>query len=288
MIGFIVGGSASGFGRRIGQSNVICGIVGGDLRTDSSAAVSFDVDQGSVPSSGRVLFVPAIGASGRDLKRAIRGIKDAEVVRWRQESEEKDLKELVTDVLEGRKGSKWTVVAESTGGTLALMMASKGREEIEKLVLVNPVTSPRSEIAKIAARAPAPLQRIFSAIGPMSSTSMKTVSSSNISFADSQLSNIKVPVTIVVSEDDILQPSYAESERLLNLIPQAVRCVLPSGGHFLLSENRILLSQILLKSQHIFNSAKIPHICSDCPSARIGAIRHLRLHLTDRPCAQDL
>mmetsp|Transcript_5113 Transcript_5113/g.22124 ORF Transcript_5113/g.22124 Transcript_5113/m.22124 type:complete len:271 (-) Transcript_5113:369-1181(-) len=97
----------------------------------------------------------------------------------------------------------------------------------------------------------------------MASTSMKTVSNSDISFTDSQLSRINVPVTIVVSEDDILQPSYAESQRLLNLIPQAVRCVLPYGGHFLLSENKILLSQILVKSQHIFDSAKIPQKRAD-------------------------
>mmetsp|Transcript_5109 Transcript_5109/g.22103 ORF Transcript_5109/g.22103 Transcript_5109/m.22103 type:complete len:169 (-) Transcript_5109:1358-1864(-) len=166
MIGFVFGGAASGFGQRIVHGSAVCGMVAGGVSTDSSPGVGLDVELGSRPQRpSKVLFVPAIGASGRDLQRVIRGIEDAEVVRWRQDSEEKDLKELVVDVLESRKGSTWTVVAESTGGTLALMMACKGREEIEKLVLVNPVTSPRSEIAKIGVRAPAPLQRIFSAIG---------------------------------------------------------------------------------------------------------------------------
>ncbi|GJQ15578.1 hypothetical protein GpartN1_g7369.t1 [Galdieria partita] len=182
------------------------------------------------------------------------------------------------------------LVAESMGCCLALLLAEKRAEFFEHITLVNPATSySRSIFSSILSRLDT-LPSMFYQIAPIAISPLLLDFGRRLSQPNKlllaarslpKLSEILPPETlghrirliekfpanvekwrrlktkifIIAAVNDLLIPSYAESERLLNIFPHAVRYISHYGGHGLLLEHDIGLSQLILRSHDILSSS---------------------------------
>ncbi|HIK10901.1 MAG TPA: alpha/beta fold hydrolase [Oscillatoriaceae cyanobacterium M33_DOE_052] len=167
---------------------------------------------------------------------------------------------------------------ESFGGCLALKVALRAPELIDRLILVNPATcfNQRPWLqwgSHLTGWLPPPLYTI-SVIGflpflaalermtrtqaanllaamqfpPQTTTSWRIALMREFEILPQQLYEFTKPVLLIASSNDLILASVAESERLLHYFPNAQRVILPHSGHTCLLETDINLSRIL-KSQ---------------------------------------
>lgn len=127
----------------------------------------------------RVVMIPPVGSNRvrRYGDGAMRGLIADTVNVSGREIEGKKWMELVEKVWSERKEDrdKCVLLGESTGGTLALLMACRKFKQMPKkvthLILVNPVTAPRLDLTTIARTVPSPLLRLVPDFGTRSSPS---------------------------------------------------------------------------------------------------------------------
>ncbi|GJD06513.1 Acyltransferase-like protein At1g54570, chloroplastic [Galdieria sulphuraria] len=187
--------------------------------------------------------------------------------------------------------SKVWLVAESMGCCLALLLAEKRPELFEHITLVNPATSYSrsffsSILSKLDTLPPLVYQVAPVAISPLlldfgrrlsqpdkllhAARSLPKLSEilppetlghrirliEKFSANVKEWRRLKTKVLIIASVNDLLIPSYAESERLLDIFPKSVRYISHYGGHGLLLERDIGLSQLILRSHEILSSSE--------------------------------
>lgn len=191
------------------------------------------------------------------------------------------------ETFHSRESAKVWLVAESMGCCLALLLAERRPHLFEHVTLVNPATSySRSVFSRILSRldtlpsflyqiAPVIISPLLLDFGRRLSQPEKLLlAAQNLpklseilppetlrhriglieKFRVKDWSKLETKIFLIASVNDLLIPSYAESERLLNLFPYAVRYISPYGGHGLLLERDIGLSQLILRSHDILSS----------------------------------
>lgn len=193
----------------------------------------------------------------------------------------RDTVELIKAELTRKTNQEVYICGESFGGCLALKTALAAPTMIKKLILVNPASSfnqfPILGLgADITPWLPAWLHR-YSAAGLLPFLvklnrindcdrlqlieSMRSVPPQVISWrlsllrnfkvADEQLRNLQIPSLIIAGAEDNLLPSVQEADKLIALLPNARKIVLPQSGHACLLETAINLYDILVTENFI-------------------------------------
>lgn len=168
---------------------------------------------------------------------------------------------------------------ESFGACLAMQVAMRAPELIDRVILVNPASSMRHQPliqwgSSLTQWVPTPLYSMsvygllpfLGALERMDSLHRRalldamrsvphgtTVWRLNLvrDFAlrlnESQLSRLKMPVLMIASGRDRLLPSITEAENLVKCLPNAQMVILPDSGHACLLETEVNLWEILQK-----------------------------------------
>ena len=193
----------------------------------------------------------------------------------------RDTVKLIKTELTRKTNQQVYLCGESFGGCLALKTALAAPSLITKLVLVNPASSfnqfPILGLGvNITPWLPTWLHR-YSAAGLLPFLaklnrindcdrhklveSMKSLPPQVVSWrlsllrdfkvADEQLRSLKIPTLIIAGGEDSLLPSVDEANKLITLLPNAEKTVLPQSGHACLLEAAIDLYEILVKQNFI-------------------------------------
>jgi len=195
----------------------------------------------------------------------------------------KDTVQLIKAELTHKTNQQVYLCGESFGGCLALKTALAAPSLIKKLILVNPASSfnqfPILGLGvNITPWLPTWLHR-YSAAGLLPFLaklnrindcdrhklveSMKSLPPQVVSWrlsllrdfkvADEQLRSLKIPTLIIAGGEDSLLPSVDEADKLITLLPNAKKTVLPHSGHACLLEAAINLYQILVEQNFILS-----------------------------------
>ena len=193
----------------------------------------------------------------------------------------RDTVELIQTELSLKTNQEVYLCGESFGGCLALKTALAAPFLFEKLILVNPASSfnqfPILGLGvNITPWLPTWLHR-YSAAGLLPFLaklnrindcdrlklieSMKSLPPQVVSWrlsllrdfkvAEEQLRSLKISTLIVAGAEDSLLPSVAEANKLISLLPNAQKTVLPESGHACLLETSVNLYDILVKENFI-------------------------------------
>ncbi|MDJ0590706.1 MAG: alpha/beta hydrolase [Pleurocapsa sp. MO_226.B13] len=176
---------------------------------------------------------------------------------------------------------------ESFGGCLALKTALAAPSLIKKLVLVNPASSFNqlpilglgvditpwlpTWLHRYSAASLLPflakLNRINDCDRHKLVESMKSLPPQVISWrlsllrdfkvAEGQLRDLNIPSLIVAGGADSLLPSVQEADKLVALLPNARKTVLPQSGHACLLETEVDLYQILVEQNFIATESNL-------------------------------
>ncbi len=192
-----------------------------------------------------------------------------------------DTVELIKTELTRKTNQEVYLCGESFGGCLALKTALAAPFLIKKLILVNPASSfnqfPILGLGVgITPWLPTWLHR-YSAAGLLPFLaklnrindcdrlklveSMKSLPPQVVSWrlsllrdfkvADEQLRSLKIPTLIIAGAEDSLLPSVEEADKLITLLPDARKTVLPQSGHACLLETSVNLYEILVTENFI-------------------------------------
>ena len=192
-----------------------------------------------------------------------------------------DTVELIKTELSKKTNKEVYLCGESFGGCLALKTALTAPSLFEKLILVNPASSfnqfPILGLGvDITPWLPTWLHR-YSAAGLLPFLaklnrindcdrlklveSMKSLPPQVVSWrlsllrdfkvAQEQLRSLKISTLIVAGAEDSLLPSVAEADKLVSLLPNAQKTVLPQSGHACLLETSVNLYDILVRENFI-------------------------------------
>ena len=192
-----------------------------------------------------------------------------------------DTVELIIAELASKHNQEVYLCGESFGGCLALKTALVKPSIVDKLILVNPASSfnqfPLLGLgADITPWLPAWLHR-YSAAGLLPFLaklnrindgdrlklieSMKSLPPQVVSWrlsllrdfkiASEQLRSLTMPSLIIAGAEDSLLPSVQEADKLISLLPQAKKTVLPKSGHACLLETEIDLYDLLKQENFI-------------------------------------
>ena len=193
----------------------------------------------------------------------------------------RDTVELIETELTQKTNQEVYLCGESFGGCLALKTAVANPSLFKKLILVNPASSfnqfPILGLGvNISPWLPTWLHR-YSAAGLLPFLvklnrindcdrlklveSMKSLPPEVVSWrlsllrdfkvADEQLRSLQISTLIIAGAEDSLLPSVQEADKLVSLIPQARKTVLPQSGHACLLETSVNLYDILVKENFI-------------------------------------
>ena len=234
------------------------------------------------------VFLPGMDGTGQLLRSQTEGLETAFDVRcfalppndlesW--DDLASNLISLIEAELDKNPSRSVYLCGESFGGCLAVEVALKSPELFNRIILVNPATSfnqrpllklgvylgpwmpdffyPISSLA---------LLPFLSALGRISATdrralltAMQSVPPKTVTWRLSMVTEFKVdetqlhrltqPILIISGAADKLLPSVQEAERLVNLLPDAKRVILPYSGHTCLLETDVNLFEII-KSQN--------------------------------------
>ena len=75
---------------------------------------------------------------------------------------------------------------------------------------------------------------------------------------EAQLRQVKQPVLLIASQEDLILPSVEEAERLAKIFPQPTVVTLPHSGHACLVEKDINLYQIMQANNFVSQTAFVP------------------------------
>lgn len=178
---------------------------------------------------------------------------------------------------ENRQEKRRTVYlcGESFGGCLALKVVLHAPELIDRLILINPASSfsrqhllawgahlvkwfpswfyPLSALALVPFLIASQrviereLQQLITTLQmvPQKTTVWRLSLLKDFHVSEQQLRKITQPVLALASTADRLLPSVAEVERLVNILPNAQKVILPESGHACLLETEVDLYKIL-------------------------------------------
>ena len=197
----------------------------------------------------------------------------------------RDTVEAIETELKGRTNREVYLCGESFGGCLALKTAIAAPHLFKRLILVNPASSfnqfPILGLgAGITPWLPTWLHR-YSAAGLLPFLaklnrindcdrlklveSMKSLPPQVVSWrlsllrdfkvTDWQLNNLNIATLIIAGGEDSLLPSVAEADKLVRLLPNARKTVLPQSGHACLLETSVNLYDILEQENFILHKA---------------------------------
>lgn len=193
----------------------------------------------------------------------------------------RDTVKLIKTELTRKTNQEIYLCGESFGGCLAIKTALAAPLLIKKLILVNPASSfnqfpilglggnispwlpPWLHRYSAAGLLPflAKLNRINECDRRKLIDSMKSLPPEVIGWrlsllrdfkvANEQLYNLKIPTLIIAGAADSLLPSVAEADKLIKLLPNAKKIVLPQSGHACLLETEVDLYKILVEQNFI-------------------------------------
>lgn len=192
-----------------------------------------------------------------------------------------DTVKLIETELSHRNNQEVYLCGESFGGCLALKAALAAPHLITKLILVNPASSFNqfpilglgvgltpwlpTWLHRYSAAGLLPflakLNRINDCDRLKLVESMKSLPPQVVSWrlsllrdfkvADEQLRSLKIPTLIIAGAEDNLLPSVEEADKLITLLPNARKTVLPQSGHACLLETSVNLYEILVTENFI-------------------------------------
>lgn len=164
---------------------------------------------------------------------------------------------------------------ESFGGCLALQVALKASQWLERLILINPASSFKQRPwvqwgAGLTQYLPQPFyklsvlgllpflaslgrmegqdrQMLFNAMNsvPQETSAWRMELLRQFAVEENQLQQIKLPTLVIAGQADLLLPSVAEAEHLAKKLPSAEMLVLADSGHACLLEKKMDLHDIL-------------------------------------------
>ena len=198
-----------------------------------------------------------------------------------------DTVKLIETELTRKTNQQVYLCGESFGGCLALKVALAAPWLIKKLILVNPASSFNqfpilglgvgitpwlpTWLHRYSAAGLLPflakLNRINDCDRHKLVESMKSLPPQVVSWrlsllrdfqvADEQLRGLKMPILIIAGAADSLLPSVEEADKLIALLPHALKTVLPQSGHACLLETEIDLYEILVKENFIQSKSRL-------------------------------
>jgi pimeloyl-ACP methyl ester carboxylesterase len=239
------------------------------------------------------VFLPGMDGTGHLLRSQTQGLEKAFDVRCfaippNDSTAWEDLAEAVIHLIEAElvniPSRSIYLCGESFGGCLAVKVALRSPELFDRIILINPATSFNqrpflrwgSQLGRwvpdyfygISAFALLPFLSALSRTSPndrralldaMQSVPPKTVNwrlemVTEFEIDERQFQKLTQPVLVIAGGADRLLPSDLEAERLVNLLPNAKKVVLPESGHTCLLEINVNLFEIL-KSQNFLDDS---------------------------------
>ncbi|MEA5534756.1 alpha/beta hydrolase [Crocosphaera sp. XPORK-15E] len=199
---------------------------------------------------------------------------------------------LIKQELESHHGSSVYLCGESFGGCLALKVALKAPELIEKMILVNPASSFEKRpwlglgvqlnqwmpnflyqsstvgflpflgsLGRIEKEDSKALLKAMQSL-PQEVVSWRLALLRDFQINRETLKRLKQPILMLASDQDRLLPSVAEGQQLMSYFPQGNLTILPNSGHACLLETEVNLAEVLRKNDFLPS----PQIHSSCSS----------------------
>ncbi|GAX74282.1 hypothetical protein CEUSTIGMA_g1731.t1 [Chlamydomonas eustigma] len=157
---------------------------------------------------------------------------------------------------------QWYTVAQATLLPLLVDMSrvnEKGQEQLKNMVSMEPAdplllrpgsitVPPRSNNSQSSSWLPQ-LPLALLGYGPAAAANFRVGLLRDSDLPDVQLRRLSVPTLIISSAKDRMLPSIEEGARLLRLIPQSTRIILPDSGHAALLEDTIDLAALITRGK---------------------------------------
>ncbi|MEA5509500.1 alpha/beta hydrolase [Crocosphaera sp. UHCC 0190] len=265
-----------------------------------SAKLKFLSFKSSQVSSTLLIYLPGMDGTGELFHRQAEKLIDFFAIRClsipsHDQSNWHDLANktvhLIKQELQSHHGSSVYLCGESFGGCLALKVALKAPELIEKMILVNPASSFNKRpwlglgvqlnqwmpnflyqsstvgflpflgsLGRIEKEDSQALLKAMQSL-PQEVVSWRLALLRDFQINRETLKRLKQPILMLASDQDRLLPSVTEGQQLMGYFPQGILTILPNSGHACLLETDVNLAEILHKNDFL-PSLEIKQSCS--------------------------